>query len=66
MNLVDNGDDNERTIWFLEKSEFMIVFYTKGAGKNKKKLKRESKEVCKYQMQAVNKVVCSGVVHLII
>ena len=42
------------------------MFYTKGAGKNKKKLKRESKEVCKYQMQAVNKVVCSGVVHLII
>ena len=36
MNSVDNGDDNERTILYLEKSEFMIVFYKKGAGKNKK------------------------------
>ena len=37
------------------------IVLQKGAGKNKNKIKSESKEVWKYQMQVVNKVICSGV-----
>ena len=59
MNSVDNGDDKESLIsWEIRVDDIVLQ---KGAGRNKKKRKSESKGVWKYQMQVVNKVICSGV-----